>query len=352
MDSNSQKFYTRETVQGRSIEDPWSVGTTYIIAEAEQLGITWREIPGTRIFELTYKGRNAYFRRRIPFSTTDVGYYGCLDKNVTRLLLQDKGIQIPRGFVLRKSDNQDYWIEVFNALSKPLVIKPTHASHGDGVYLNVLTLEDFIQSVKKAFTTRDYPDAGVLVEETMGGKECRILATREKVIAIMHRVPANVVGNGLNTIKQLIEIKNLDPMREDIDDALYRQIRVDDDLLRNITSQDLTLESVPKKDEVIYLRQVSNLSQGGDGIDITDEVHESVKEVALKVINAIPGLSFAGIDFMTKDYLSTQTNDMYSVIEVNNSPELAIHDKPLIGGKNRHAAREFLRLHFPELAAI
>jgi hypothetical protein len=65
-------------------------------------------------------------------------------------------------------------------------------------------------------------------------------------------------------------------------------------------------------------------------------------------VRAIPGLSFAGIDFMTTDITQPQTEDSYVIIEVNTSPGFDIHDSPYVG-KNRHSALEFLYLMLPEL---
>lgn len=87
---------------------------------------------------------------------------------------------------------------------------------------------------------------------------------------------------------------------------------------------------------------------GGDTIDLTDEIHPTVKELALKAINAIPGLAIAGIDFMTKDLFSPQTPETYSVVEVNHNAEFGIHHFPMVG-KERNATFDFLQLLFPEL---
>jgi glutamate--cysteine ligase len=81
---------------------------------------------------------------------------------------------------------------------------------------------------------------------------------------------------------------------------------------------------------------------------VTDVAHPSVKEIALKVMAAIPGLEFAGIDFMTTDIAAPQSAGTYIIVEVNGSPGFCIHDYPY-EGQNRHAAREFLFLIFPEL---
>src|SRR5690606_19949911 len=98
----------------------------------------------------------------------------------------------------------------------------------------------------------------------------------------------------------------------------------------------------------VFLRQNSNISTGGDSIDVTDIAHPSVSEIALRAMKAFPGLAFAGIDFMTRDITQPQTQDTYTIIEVNTSPGFCIHDDPY-QGENRHVAREFLYILFPKL---
>ena len=56
-------------------------------------------------------------------------------------------------------------------------------------------------------------DNTVLIEEFIKGKEYRFLVIDDEVVGILHRVPANVIGDGEKTISELVEIKNQDPLR-------------------------------------------------------------------------------------------------------------------------------------------
>ena len=47
----------------------------------------------------------------------------------------------------------------------------------------------------------------------MTGKEYRFLVMGDQVVGVLHRVPANVVGDGVHTIEQLVHEKNKDPLR-------------------------------------------------------------------------------------------------------------------------------------------
>jgi glutamate--cysteine ligase len=233
-------------------------------------------------------------------------------------------------------------------MQKPLVVKPTNGGHGDDVFTDIMTSEQFLSAVKKGMTNSSDRFAGVLVEEMFKGKEYRILANREKVIGVINRVPANVTGNGQHTIQQLIDIKNEDPRRGNGYEKGLLRIMIDEKVIAHLAQQQLTLESVPASHEKIFLRSNSNLSTGGDSLDLTDSVDNTVKELALKALQAIPGLSFSGIDFMTVDITKPQTADSYIIVEINSSPMISMHAFPY-EGKDRKPGQEFLFAMFPEL---
>ncbi len=327
------------------------LSTKLILEQAEALGVTWKSIPGTRILELTYNNTKKYFRYQISSETTDVGFSACLDKGTTNSLLRDAGVHVANGFKIERTDSEAYWMEVFEALQKPVVVKPSHGLQGKAIMMNVSDETRYRAAIKQAmeFSTED--DSGVIVEEQFSGKEYRVLTTREKVVGIIHRIPANVKGDGVSTVQQLIDAKNSDPRRgKTLDFALFI-IEIDADLLENLKKQNLTLESVPTARQHVQLRSVSNIMQGGDSIDMTDLVHPSVKEIAVQAVNAIPGLGFAGVDFMSTDITTAQTPDTYIIVEINSSPGLCIHEFPY-EGQRRYTDREFVYVMFPELKKV
>lgn len=319
-----------------------------ILSEADRLGISWRELPGSRIIELSYKGKLNYFRAQDPFNTSYVGWYAVQYKDVTKNLLNEHGIMTPKGYTIEKKDPIEHWRLVFNSLSKPLVVKPNNGAQGKGVFMNISDFEDFKVKVVKSLENFDDEFAAVVVEEMFQGSEYRVLVTRKKIIGITNRVPANVVGDGESTIEALIKKKNSDPRRKDDPTAALVTIKVDENVLKCLADKSLSIHSVPALNEQVLLRYNSNISTGGDSIDYTEKAHESVRKIAMQTIHAIPGLEICGIDFMSKDILAEQNRDTYRIVEVNHSPGFSIHDMPY-EGKNRHAAREFLNLLFPEL---
>jgi glutamate--cysteine ligase len=336
--------------QGWKKSNNLSNSSRLVIVAAEKYGIDWRITPGTRIVTLTYQGQEKSYYNQIPASTSALAKYATNNKKITSNLLQQAGISVPRSFKLRGENKNDYWQEVYDTLQKPLVVKPTNGNQGQNIAIGIDNYLEYLAAIEVAADFSSDEDSGVIIEEMFqNGEEYRILASQEKVIGIVKREPANVIGDGRSTIKKLITLKN----KEDIrgikgSDKSHLKIRMDKNLKNYLAEQNLDLSTVVAAGRKVYLRQVSNISQGGDAIDFTDLAHKSVHEIALKAIRTIPGLSFAGIDFMTLDITQPQTKDSYVIIEINDSPGFDIHDAPYVG-QNRHAADEFLKLMFPEL---
>ena len=343
------KFYTRHSPQGLINSRLITGASVLILKEAKELGISATEIPGTEIIEMEYQGQKRYFYHQVPPTTTALGLFATEDKHITKNLLLRAGIQVPHGYWIRSNDPEQYWLEVFHALKKPLVVKPTHGTQGYGITVDITSEQEYRVAMHRALEYVHTEHQGVVVEELFKANEYRILTTTEKVIGIVQRRPASVLGDGEHSIEELIAVKNQDPRRGEPEQHLsLNKIKINDLMMECLAEQNLTLSSVPNSGERIQLRKTSNISQGGDSIDMTDHAHESVKEIAIKALEAVPGIEWAGIDFMTLDITRPQTEDTYKIIELNASPGIGLHDIPY-EGKKRYAVKEFLYTLFPAL---
>lgn len=345
----TQLIYQLYTPNGVEKNKNISNSSRLVLKEAEKLGMTWKIIPCTQIIELDYKGKKRTYYHQVPATTSALAKYACNNKKVTSNLLLAAGISVPKGFRIKEGSSEEYLRSVYESLQKPLVVKPGNGSWGENITVNVTNFKDYLEAVKYAFSYTGKKREVIIVEEMFEGNEYRILATREKVIGVLYRRQASIVGNGRDTIKKLIKLKNEEPIRSAPKGSTsHLKIRMDERMLKLLQSNNMDFSYVPKDGESVFLRRVSNITQGGDAIDFTDKIHPSVRKIALQAINAIPGLSFAGIDFLTTDITKKQTKDSYVIIEINDSPGFDIHDYPY-EGKRRNAAREFIYLMFPEL---
>lgn len=339
-------FFTRSSPEGVLDVKELDASSQLILYEAEKIGIQWRIVPDTEIIELNYNNKIQYFRKKTPSTNSSISAAVCREKFACKVLLQRANINVVSGFTIYKDDSDIYIESLWKSLQKPLVLKPSQGTEGKGVEVNLTKFSDCLNKVREYFESPLY-EGGLILEEMFIGSEYRILATREKVMAVMERKPAFIVGDGEHSVKDLVELENNNSLRN-IAKTLYPHIILDSTSKELLDEQGLDLTSIPAKDQLVRLKRVSNISVGGVAIDRTDEIHESVREIALQAVQAIPGLMWAGIDFMTKDIFAPQSQTSYVIIEINSAPEFDMHDIPM-QGKSRGITKEFLYIMFPEL---
>jgi len=259
-----------------------------------------------------------------------IAYWISNDKWMTRQFLKRKGISHAKGILLKR----DYEPEILDSVQLPAVVKPVNTDHGIAVSTNIQNRQELLSAIKNAFKFAKK----VIVEEFVPGREFRFLVIDYVVRAIAFREPANVTGDGTSTIQQLIDKKN-EGRGNDYRHPLLK-IVVDEEVKRHLNALALTKDSVLKKGEKIYLRKNSNLSTGGDSIDVTDEMPDFYKKVAVKAAQAA-GLKIAGIDIIVKDPEAAPSPENYIVVELNAPAMLSMHDFPYMG-KNRHVEKYVL----------
>jgi glutamate--cysteine ligase len=259
-----------------------------------------------------------------------IAYWISNDKWMTRQFLQRSDIICAKGILL----DSGYKPEILDSVQLPAVVKPVNTDHGIAVSTNIQNRQELLSAIEKAFKFAKK----VIVEEFVPGQEYRFLVIDCVVRAIAFREPANVTGDGTSTIQQLIDKKN-EGRGNDYRHPLLK-IVVDEEVKRHLNALSLTTDSVLKRGEKMYLRKNSNLSTGGDSIDVTDEMPDFYKEVAVKAARAA-GLKIAGIDIIVKDPDAAPSPENYIVVELNAPAMLSMHDFPYIG-KNRHVEKYVL----------
>ncbi len=252
------------------------------------------------------------------------------NKKVTKQILAEAGIRVPAGrdyhSLAEMEADRDYWKD-----RGSIVVKPNSTNFGIAVVIleAPFTDDDFLEAGRAAFAE----DTCVLVEEYITGKEYRFLVIDGIVRAVLHRVSANVTGDGKSTISELIDVKNTDPRRGKGYHSPLERLRKDDEETRFLRTQGLSFSSVPGHGEVVYLRKNSNISTGGDSIDFTDTMHPGYNDIAAASAAAV-GAKICGVDMMVTDIGAEPTGENYGIIELNFNPALHIHDFPH-EGENR-----------------
>ena len=314
------------------------LSTQILMKESIKRGITVNVVDRSENFISLKKGEKIEYVKQATKTSKDT-YVSVLimeNKTVTKKVLAEKGVKVPRGEEFNTIE--DAKIKAHNYINKPIVIKPKSTNFGIGINIfpEGANLEDIIHAFEIAFKN----DNTVLIEEFIKGKEYRFLVINDEVVGILHRVPANVIGDGEKSITELVEVKNQDPLRGKGYVTPLEKIRLEENAELFLKQQGKNFDYIPKKDEIIYLRENSNISTGGDSVDYTDDIPQKFKDIAVNAAKAA-GAKICGVDMMLEDYSDENTN--YAIIELNFNPAIHIHSYPY-KGKERKIATHVLKL--------
>ncbi|MEI7911107.1 MAG: cyanophycin synthetase [Verrucomicrobiota bacterium] len=297
--------------------------TMAIVDAARERGIPWRRIrEGISLVQL---GHGA-LQRRVWTAETDrsgaISEYIAQDKDLTRLLLRQAGVPVPVG---RKADDPDDAWDAAQSIATPVVVKPLDANHGRGVFLDLVTETQVRNSYGYALEEGD----GVVVEKFVPGTDHRLLVVGSKMIAASKGYPAIVVGDGSHTIRKLVISQlqsSVQTGRPDecpwskIDDAEWETTA-----LLDLEDQGYSLDSVPRDGERVMVARFSNWC-----IDVTDEVHPSIRAHAVTAAN-VAGLDICGVDVVCRDIGQPLEAQEGAIVELNASPNLLMFLQPAMG---------------------
>lgn len=261
-----------------------------------------------------HKGANRlYFKlSRSPLVSVDAISL-CTHKEATRELLAPLGFPTPRGRMFPPGD-YDNATRFANLIGYPVVVKPATGVRGIGVVPNIQDDEE----LKSAFHVLESSQLGhddFIVEKHIFGEDYRIMVIGGKVRAATLRAPANVTGDGKHSVAELILIKNR--YRQQIPHLKSRPIKYSEATLYQLDKQNLSLHSVPDAGRTVLLSGSCNLSQGGDSVNILNEMHPSIIKVAEEAVKAVPGLDYCGIDFLIEDHRKPVGETDLGVCELN-----------------------------------
>lgn len=321
------------------------LSTQAVIEDAMKIGLKVQVIDeNDQFLRLEYKGKIEYVKN--GNMTSKDSYISPLimeNKIVTKKILDEQGFRVPRGYEI---SNLEEAVRIFNYVkNKPIVIKPKSTNFGLGISIfkhGTTSLDDYSKAIKFALKE----DKDVLIEEFIEGTEYRFFVIEGKTKAVLLRVPANVEGDGKHTIRELVKIKNGNPLRGDAKKTPLKKIELGEIEELQLKEQGFNFETVLENGEIAYLRENSNISTGGDSIDMTDEVHQSYKELAVKITDAMMA-KVCGVDLIIPNIKKEVTKENYGVIEANFNPMMMMHIYPH-QGKSRRLSIDILKMLFPE----
>ncbi|MGR6646180.1 bifunctional glutamate--cysteine ligase GshA/glutathione synthetase GshB [Avibacterium paragallinarum] len=268
------------------------------------------------------------------------------NKVVTKKVLHKAGFNVPQSLEFTSAEQAIANYGLFEGCA--VVIKPKSTNYGLGITIfqqGVSNREDFAKAIEIAFRE----DKEVMVEDYLSGTEYRFFVLGDETLAVLLRVPANVVGDGKHSVAELVAAKNDHPLRGDGSRTPLKKIALGDIEKLQLKEQGLTVDSIPEAGRIVQLRANSNISTGGDSIDMTDEMHPSYKALAVGITKAM-GAAVCGVDLIIPDLHKPAEPSLQSwgVIEANFNPMMMMHIFPY-SGKSRRLTLNVIKMLFPEL---
>ena len=305
--------------------------TGAIVHAAIARNIPYRRLTQGSLVQLGWGSKQRRIQAAEMDTTSAVAETIAQDKELTKRLLHAAGVPVPIGRPVR--DAADAWAaacEIGIERGVPIVVKPQDGNQGKGVAVNLTTRAQ----IEAAYATAARISSNVLVERSLAGQDHRILVVGDRLVAAARREPPTVIGDGVRTVRELVDLVNADPRRGEGHATSLTKIRFDDIALARLAQNGLTAESVPAKGQRVVLRDNANLSTGGTATDVTDDVHPDFAARAVAAAQMV-GLDIAGVDIVCQDVLRPLEEQGGGIVELNAAPGLRMHLNPSFGkGRN------------------
>lgn len=312
--------------------------TGSIVQAAVARGLPFRRLTTGSLVQFGWGSKQRRIQAAEMDTTSAIAESIAQDKELTKILLEAAGVPVPKG---RPVDSLDDAWEAACEIGLPVVVKPQDGNQGKGVTVNIETREQLEAGYKAA----EEISSNILVERYLPGHDFRLLVVGNKVVAAARRDPPLVIGDGVHTVRQLVDQVNSDPRRGEGHATSLTKIRFDDIALARLHAQGMNAESIPSKGQRVVLRNNANLSTGGTATDVTDDVHPDVAMRAVAAAQMI-GLDIAGVDVVCDSVLRPLEEQNGGIVEVNAAPGLRMHLSPSFG-KGRNVGEAIISSMYP-----
>ncbi len=312
--------------------------TASLVRAAEERGIPWLRLNQQSLIQLGHGKYQQRIQATVTGKTPHIAVELASDKEETNKILGSLGLPVPRQEMV---SSEALAVRAANRLGYPVVTKPWNGNHGRGITIGIMTDEE----LRAGYTAAREHSRSVIVETFVAGDDHRLLVVNGELVAATRRTPGQVVGDGVHSIAELVEIVNQDPRRGVGHEKVLTRLELDAQAALMLGRQGMDADSVPAADQVVPLRSTANLSTGGTATDVTDLIHPDNREMAVRAVRAI-GLDVGGVDFISPNIAESYKNAGGAICEINAAPGFRMHVAPS-EGTARDAAGPVIDMLFP-----
>ena len=319
----NEPLFTPPAPEAESALNPYA---KIIVDEARRRGITVSDIDTQgNYFTLGMGGRSITCREALTELTTAIAMSICDDKQKTRRVVEQAGLRVP---AQRLADDTEGDVSFMHEQAS-VVVKPMRGEQGAGISVDVRDEE----GLRAAVAAARHHCQHVLLEQYVKGEDLRLIVINFEMVAAAVRRPPIITGTGKHTVKQLIDKYN---RRREAATGGESRVPLDEETDRCVRAAGYTMDDALKLNETLAVRKTANLHTGGTIHDVTDDLHPTLADAAVRAAEAID-IPVVGMDFIVPDV----TKDEYVIIEANERPGLANHEP-------QPTAEKFIDFLFPQ----
>jgi len=301
---------------------------------------------GHNFLRISKSGRHTFVRGYEVMLDNHLSLNMMGNKPLTHRLLKQGNYPVPRhlNFTLTTIEKAyDFQKE----LGKLVVVKPAGGGSGRGVTTKISDA----RQLKKAARSAVIFHSELLIEEQVEGASYRLLYLGGRLIDIVRRDAPRITGDGISSVRVLIEKENVRRL-ESAEVYALSPIVIDIGCKAKLREQSLGLKDTPDAGRVVIVKDVINQNTVLENHVIAEsEVHPSTIAMGSDIAREF-GLELIGLDVISEDISMPLSQNGGVINEVNTTPGLHHHD--LVANKENQAnvAAQILDYIFSKQSAI
>lgn len=234
------------------------------------------------------------------------------------------------------ANGQSFWfwqkrkaIQFGRQIGFPLVVKPRGGSVSRHVTTNIQSEIQLEKAIRHAII---YSPAFIVEKFISNASVYRATIIDFNFIVCVRQVSANVVGDGISTIRELIDKKNSDPRRGESHQKQFTLYKIveNEATKTSLAEKGYGYKTIPQKGEIVYLQKDPFLKLGGDLIEVTPNIHKDNLRLFSDLARFFD-IRITGIDFLAGNIAVSWKNQPCAILELNSVPCIELHHFPSSG---------------------
>lgn len=317
---------THDTSLKAQLESLWAVcrrqhpdfQARMLMVAAKEMDIPFLPfLPDSRYWQFGWGAKSRVFFETTSNDGGALGRSWQRNKITSKELMHAMGLPTPMHVLVNQEDDLTAGV---GKIGFPCVIKPFDGGGGKGVTANINSADDLHRAFRHA---RQFSNEPLMLEQHIEGIDHRLMVIGGKLVAAIRREASYVIGDGVSTVRELLNQLNASRFENLVKSHYLRPIPADEVLVQHLRTYGIDLEDVLSPGHKLSLRSNANRSTGGITADVTDCLHPQVRALAEQFALAM-GLDAAGLDYLTTDITRPSHEAGGAFIEINATPGMAV----------------------------